>query len=96
MTGTPQHSLHATVPRSAVWRVACKLNPCTQALRMRDERFLSNVFYFFSECFYLYEIKHYYVNWNRYASIQSPNSALPQIMAAKRSLELIVGRSHSL
>jgi len=28
MTGTPQHSLHATVPRSAVWRVACKLNPC--------------------------------------------------------------------
>ena len=44
MTGTLQHSLHATVPRSAVWRVACKLNPCTQALRMGDERFLSNVF----------------------------------------------------
>ena len=44
MTGTPQHSLHATVPRSAVWRVACKLNPCTQALQMGDERFLSNVF----------------------------------------------------
>jgi len=43
MTGTPQHSLHAIVPRSAVWRVACKLNPCTQALRMGDERFLSNV-----------------------------------------------------
>jgi len=64
MTGTPQHSLHATVPRSAVWRVTCKLNPCTQALRMGDERFLSNVFkrffifitffnvfYFFSERF---------------------------------------------
>jgi len=44
MTGTPQYSLHATMPRSAVWRVACKLNPCTQALRMGDERFLSNVF----------------------------------------------------
>ena len=29
MTGTPQHSLHATVPHRAVWRVACKLNPCT-------------------------------------------------------------------
>jgi len=28
MTGTPQLSLHATVPRSAVWRVACKLNLC--------------------------------------------------------------------
>ena len=64
MTGTPQHSLHATVPRSAVWRVTCKLNPCNQALRMGDERFLSNVFkrflfllrfltffYFFSERF---------------------------------------------
>ena len=44
MTGTPQHSLHATVPRSAVWTVACKLNPCTQALRIGDEFFLSNVF----------------------------------------------------
>jgi len=45
MTGTPQHSLHATVSRSAaMWRVACKLNPCTLALRMGDERFLSNVF----------------------------------------------------
>ena len=44
MTGTPQHSLHATVPRSAVWGVAYKLKPCTQALRMGDERFLSNVF----------------------------------------------------
>ena len=55
MTGTPQQSLHATVPRSVVWRVACKLNPCTQALRMRDERFLSNVFkrflYFFLNVF---------------------------------------------
>jgi len=50
MTGTPQHSLHATVPRSAVWRVDCKLNPCTQALRMGDERFYPtffNVFYFY-------------------------------------------------
>jgi len=44
MTGTPKHSLHANVLRSAVWSVACKLNPCTQALRMGDERFLSNVF----------------------------------------------------
>ena len=42
MTGTLQHSLHATVPRSAVWRVACKLNPCTQALRYVWEM---NVFY---------------------------------------------------
>ena len=59
MTGTPQHSLHATVPHSAVWRVACKLNPCTQALRMGDERFLSNVFltffYFFLNVFYIYD-----------------------------------------
>jgi len=47
MTGTPQHSLHATAPRSAVWRVACKLNPCTQALRIGDARFLSNVFFIF-------------------------------------------------
>ena len=70
MTGSPQHSLHATVPRSAVWRVACELNPCTQSLRMGDERFLSNVFirffifitfftffnvfYFFSERCYIY------------------------------------------
>ena len=52
MTGrTPQHSLHATVLRIAVWRVACKLNLCTQILRMGDERFLSNVFKLF---FYLY------------------------------------------
>jgi len=51
MTGTPQHSLHATVPLSAVWRVACKLNPCTQALRMGDERFLFNVFKRFFKIF---------------------------------------------
>jgi len=47
MTGTPQHSLHATVPRSAVWRVACKLNPCTQALHMGDERSFIQRFYIY-------------------------------------------------
>jgi len=48
MTGTPQHSLHATVPRSAaVWRVACKLNPCIQALRMAR-------FFYFYYVFYIY------------------------------------------
>ena len=73
MTGTPQHSLHATVRRSAVWRVACKLNPCAQALRMGDERFYPtflNVFFkfllrfyvfksflFFSERFYIYGLR---------------------------------------
>jgi len=63
MTGTPQHSLHATVPRSAVWRVACKLNPSTQALRMVDERFYPtfiNVFLFLLR-FYVF-FKFFFLN----------------------------------
>ena len=55
MTGTPQHSLHATMPRSALCKVACKLNPCTQALRMGDERFLSIVF----KRFFLFLLRFY-------------------------------------
>ena len=50
MTGTLQHSLHATVPRSAVWRVvilwlktkelyAASLSFCTEVLRVGDELF---------------------------------------------------------
>ena len=56
MTGTPQHSLHATVPRSAVWRVACKLKPCTQALRMGDGRFLSKVLNVFKKFYYVFYV----------------------------------------
>ena len=65
MTCTPQHSLHATAPRSAVWRVACKLNPCTQALRMGDERFLSNVlkrFLKFLLRFYVFNVFNFFLN----------------------------------
>ena len=62
MTGTSQHSLHATVPRSAMWRVAYKLNPCTLGLRMGDERFLSNVFFIFITFFTFFNVFYFFLN----------------------------------
>ena len=67
MTGTPQHSLHVTVPRSAVWRVACKFNHALKHYIWEMNVFyptffyfynVFNVFNFFLNVFYIYDL-HY-------------------------------------